>query len=114
MKKTFLVIILTALLTWITFSVIHAMHTAVERLWLVSRVKVPGKMAIADIQATMNAGQYKLASAKLQALRDTWEGFNGGPDSFSGRGIGDIMVVFSKLDADHATNNSQQNTSPPR
>ena len=59
MKKTFLVIFITALLTWITFSVFQAMHTGVERLWLVSAIKVPGHMAIADIQVNMNEGRRK-------------------------------------------------------
>jgi hypothetical protein len=111
MKKTFLVTIVTALLTWITFSVFQSLHKGVERLWLVSAIKVPGNKAIADIQSNMNEGRYKLAAAKLQALKDTWQRFDTGPDSFSGRGIGDIMVTFSKLDTDYATNIPEQNPS---
>jgi hypothetical protein len=98
MKKTILTIVATALLTWTASSVAYSVHRGVERLWLVSAVKVPGKMAIAEIQTDMNAGRYDLAKAKLQAFSVTWERFNNGPDSFSGRGIGDIMLTFSKIE----------------
>jgi hypothetical protein len=106
-KKIFLAIVITALLTWEISSVFRGLHTATERLWLISAIKAPGRMAIDDIQASMGAGQYKLAEAKLQALKDTWQRFDHGPDSSSGPGIGDIMVTFSKLDSDYATNNAK-------
>jgi hypothetical protein len=52
----------------------------------------------------MKEGQYGLAAAKLQAFKAAWERFDSGPDSFSGRGIGDIMATFSELDVARATN----------
>ncbi|HWD19571.1 MAG TPA: hypothetical protein VHB20_09840 [Verrucomicrobiae bacterium] len=104
MKRTLLVMVATALCTGIVCSVIQGMRTGVERLWLVSAVKVPGNKAIADIQANMKEGQYGLAAAKLQAFKAAWERFDSGPDSFSGRGIGDIMATFSELDVARATN----------
>ena len=101
MKKMILTIVVTALLTWTAFSVAYSVHAGVERLWLVSAVKVPGKTAIAEIQTDLNDGRYDLAKAKLQAFSVAWEQFNNGPDSFNGRGIGDIMVTFSKIDPNH-------------
>ena len=109
--KTFLTIIITAVLTWFTFSVVQAIRINTERLWLVSAVKVPGKMAIEDIQKDMNEGEYDIAKAKLQIFKDTWQRFDSGPDSNSGRGIGDVMVAFSKIDASQATNNFKQKDS---
>lgn len=101
MKKMILTIFVTGLLTWTALSVAHSVREGVERLWLVSAIKVPGKKAIAEIQTDMNAGRYDLAKAKLQALMDTWERFDNGPDSFSGRGIGDIMTTFSRIETNH-------------
>ena len=105
MKKTFLTIIITALLTWLTCSVIQAGRTGVEHLWLASAIKVPGKMAIAEIQTDMNEGRYDLAKAKLQIFMDTWKRFDSGPDSCSGRGIGDIRMAFLEVDTNYVTGN---------
>ena len=109
--KTFLIIIVTAAITWITVSVIHGVRTGVERLWLISAIKVPGRMALSEIQTDMNAERYAVAKAKIDALMDTWQRFDSGPDSFRGSGIGDIMVAFSKLDTNSSsivTNTTRQ------
>ena len=96
--KTLFIIVVTIALTWIVASVFHGVQTGVERFWLVSAVKAPGRMALTEIQEDMNAGRYQLAKAKIDVLKDTWQRFDSGPDSFRGLGIGDIMVAFSKLD----------------
>lgn len=96
--KTFLIIVVTAAITWITVSVIHGVRTGAERLWLISAIKVPGRMALGEIQADMNARRYDVAKAKIDFLMSRWQRFDSGPDSFKGSGIGDIMVAFSKLD----------------
>jgi len=96
--KTFLVIFVTAVVTWIAASVFHGVQSGVEAFWLVSAVKAPGRMALTEIQEDMNAGRYQLAKAKIDVLKDTWQRFDSGPDSFRGLGIGDIMVAFSKID----------------
>jgi hypothetical protein len=110
--KTFLIIVVTAAITWITVSVIHGVRTGVERLWLISAIKVPGRMALNEIQTDMNAGRYALAKAKLDVLTDTWQRFNLGPDSFRGAGIGDIMVSFSKLDTNSSPTFTNQTRQP--
>jgi hypothetical protein len=107
--KTFLVIVATAIITWIAASVVHGVQTSTERLWLVSAVKTPGRMALGEIQADMNAGQYRLAKAKIDVFLETWQRFDSGPDSFDGRGIGDIMVAFSKLDTNNVASHPEQN-----
>jgi len=99
--KIFLTISITAVLTWFAFSFIQSVRTGVEHLWLISAVKVPGKMAIEDIQKDMNEGRYDIAKAKRQIIMDTWQRRDRGADSNSGRGIGDIMVAFSKIDTNH-------------
>ena len=96
--KTFLVIVVTAAITWITASLIHGARARVERLWLISAIKAPGRMALSEIQADMNARRYDVAKAKIEVLISTWQRFDSGPDSFGGSGIGDVMVAFSKLD----------------
>ena len=65
---------------------------------MVSSIKAPGRWALREIQADMNAGRHDLAKAKIDAFVTTWQRFESGPDSCRGSGIGDIMVTFSKLD----------------
>jgi hypothetical protein len=95
--KTFLIVVVTAAVTWITVGVIQGFRTGADRLWLISAIKAPGRMALGAIQADMEAERYALAKAKMDALVDAWQRFESGPDSFRGPGIGDIMVAFSKL-----------------
>ena len=108
--KTFLVIVVTAAITWLTFSVIHGVRGGVEGLWMKSAIKAPGRMALSEIQTEMNAERYALAKTKLDALMDTWQRFDSGPDSCRGSGIGDIMVTFSKI----GTNSSSTLTNKTR
>lgn len=96
--KTFVVVLATAVVTWVIFSLIQGLQTGAERAWLISAIKAPGRMALGDIQADMKAGNYKLASAKIDLFVDTWQRFTSGSDGFRGVGIGDIMVSFSKID----------------
>jgi hypothetical protein len=108
--KLFLAIFITAVVTWTTASVIHAVRTATERFWMISAIKAPGRMALEDIQSDMKAGRYDMAKRKTDAFVTTWQRFESGPDSFSGYGIGDVMVTFSKIpdgEEGGATNRSQ-------
>ena len=98
MKKTFLGIIIIAVLTWVMCSALHGVRTGAEGLWMISAIKEPGKMAIAEIQTDLNEGRTDLAKKKLQVLMDTWQRFDKGPGFCSGPGIGDIMVAFSRID----------------
>ncbi|HVU09233.1 MAG TPA: hypothetical protein VHG89_11885 [Verrucomicrobiae bacterium] len=101
--KTFLVIVITAVITWSIASIVHGIQTGTERLWLISAIKTPGRMALEGIQTDMNAGRCDLAKKKIDILMDTWHTFDSGTDSFRGSGIGDIMVSFSKLDTNNVT-----------
>jgi hypothetical protein len=102
--KTFLVIIATAVITWVALSLIQGLKTGAERLWLISAIKVPGRMALGDVQSDMKAGNYKLAKAKMDIFVETWQRFESGSDGFRGPGIGDIMVSFSKIDTNRIAN----------
>ena len=95
--KTFLTVVITFITTWIIASVVHDVRVVRDRLWMVSAVKAPGRMAIADIQTDLSAHRYIVAKAKMDAFAMTWQRFEADPDSFKGRGIGDIMVTFSKI-----------------
>lgn len=70
---------------------------------MVSSIKAPGRMALSEIQADMNARRYSLAKAKIDAFVNTWKRFESGPDSCRGSGIGDIMVTFSKIDTNSSS-----------
>jgi hypothetical protein len=111
--KTFLTIVITAIVTWIAVGLFHGIRMGTERLWMISAMKTPGGMAIRDIQAEMSAGRFEIAREKVDALAQTWQKFSSGPDSCSGAGIGDIMVTFSKIpdstnvEPDGAANRSQ-------
>jgi hypothetical protein len=108
--KTLLIIAATAAITWITTNVIYGMRASVERLWMISEVKVPGQLAIKDIQSDLNAGRFETAKAKVDAFVATWQQFNSGPDSCSGPGIGNVMVAFSNIE----TNQPSSTTDSPR
>lgn len=108
--KTLLIIAATAAITWITTNVIYGMRANVERLWMISAVKIPGQMAINDIQTDIHAGRYEIAKAKIDEFAATWQQFNSGPDSCSGPGIGNVMVAFSNIE----TNQPSSTTDSPR
>ena len=99
--RTCILITATAFVTWIAFSIIQGVKTGTERLWLISAIKAPGRMALGEIQADMKSGHYELAKAKIEVFMGTWSRFDRGSDSFGGPGIGDIMASFSKIDTNH-------------
>ncbi|PWU18901.1 MAG: hypothetical protein C5B50_07745 [Verrucomicrobia bacterium] len=103
--KTTLTIIATALVTWLLITVVHAFHTAWQHAWMDSNVEVPGRMALIDIQKDMNEKRYNLAKAKLQVFLDTWQRFGGEPKRPGYRGLGDILISFSKLETNAALTN---------
>ena len=103
--RTFLVVLATAAITWFTISVVHGVQRSIEKVWLISAVKAPGRMALQEIQADMNAGRCSLAKAKIDALVNTWHRFESEPDSNRGLGIGDIMVAIGKLDTNAIAEN---------
>jgi hypothetical protein len=96
--KIFITIVVTAIVTWMIAGVLNSVQKGADKLWLVSAIKAPGRMALQDIQADLNSEHYELAKAKVDVLVQTWQRFDSGPDSFRGLGIGDVMVAFSKLE----------------
>jgi hypothetical protein len=95
--KTVVAVIITALATWFITQLGHGVQEVAGRKWMISSVKVPGSMAIREIQEDIQAGRYDLAKAKLDAFQKTWQRFSSGPDSRTGAGIGDIMTTFSTI-----------------
>ncbi len=111
--KTFLVVLVTAVVTGIGFHLYYGLRTAE---WLIGAIKTPGGFAIHEIQADMNAKRYDIAKEKIDALMNSWQRFSSGPDSCSGVGISDIPLTFSRISGDtdvtnvepsSATNGSQ-------
>jgi len=98
--KTIIAVIITAVVTWFIADLVHGVRTGADRKWMISAMKAPGGMALHEIQEDMEAKRIDLAKAKLEAFRKTWQRFSSGPDSCSGAGIGDIMVIFSTVRAD--------------
>lgn len=95
--KAFIAIAATAILVWALASVYYGGRTAYDRVWMISAIKAPGRMALGSIQADMHAGRFDVARRKIDAFMQTWQRFDSGPDSCSGLGIGDIMLTFSKI-----------------
>jgi hypothetical protein len=94
-------IVVTAAVTSILWYGWHALHTVgnrIEHVWLVSAVKVPGRMALDTIQADLEAGRYDVVKLEVEALRKHWAVFSADEDD-RGPGIGNIMTDFSKLGA---------------
>jgi hypothetical protein len=104
--KMLAAILATAAATWIAATLYHGTFEGAQRLWLVSAIKVPGTMAIAEIQGDLRAGRYEIAKAKIDALMVTWQRFAADADSFSGAGIGDIMQVLSKVEVNDPSTSS--------
>lgn len=73
--KTFLTVVIAVVVTWVIASVIHGVRTGTDRLWMVSAAKAPGRMALADIQADLDAHRYSVAKAKIDAFVTTWQRF---------------------------------------
>ena len=98
MKHPRLTVILTVLGTWLVATLYFTLDMAKERMWLVSAVKAPGRMALLSIQADLEAGKTKLALAKLKRLHEEWSGFERGTQSFTGRAIGSIMPALHEVE----------------
>ena len=71
------------------------MRRSVEKLWLISAVKAPGRMALDEIVTELQRGDVASATTKLQILKSEWDRFEK-EDELSGVGIGNIMVEFSR------------------
>jgi hypothetical protein len=109
MKHPRLTIILTILGTWLVVTFYFSLDMAKERMWLVSAVKVPGRMALFSIQVDLEAGRTKQALAKLKRFQDEWSGFERGTQSFTGRGIGSIMPALYEVERQFK---AEQNSAP--
>ncbi|MFM2081435.1 MAG: hypothetical protein RL380_126 [Verrucomicrobiota bacterium] len=101
--KTFLTIVATALVTWFVCSVTSAVKINVERLWFISAVKAPGRMAFDEIQNDFSQGRDAMAKAKFELFRTEWARFNL-ETNFHGEAIGSIMVKFGKLERANSGN----------
>jgi hypothetical protein len=98
MKKTIAIIAITAAITSICWSIATGMRFGVEKLWLISAVKAPGRMALDEIVTDLQRGDVAAATTKLQILRSEWDRFEK-EDGPSGAGIGNIMLQFSRATA---------------
>ena len=115
MRRTVITILVTALVTSFCWYVVGGLRRGVEGLWLMSAVKVPGQMALGEIEADVRAGRLEIVKSKIGALRSQWAVFKG-EDGFRGQAIGNILVTFGQIDslaetnkkADGAANGSQQ------
>jgi len=99
MNKTFVTILITALLTSLCWYVLTELRENINAFELMSAVKAPGAMAIDEIQADLIAGRVEVAKLKIAALKKQWAIFRS-ESGFGGPGIGNIMVAFGKIDLD--------------
>lgn len=101
MRRTFITALITALVTslcWYGASVANGVRRGIERVWLMSAVKAPGRMALDDIEADLTAGRFETAKAKIAALRQQWAVFDS-EAGFRGQAIGNIMVALGQIDS---------------
>ena len=98
MRRTVITILVTVLATSLGWYVVSGLRRGVEGLWLMSAVKAPGRMALGEIEADVQAGRLELAKAKIRALRRQWATFES-EHGFSGEAIGNIMVTFGQIDS---------------
>jgi len=97
MKRTFVTILITVMVTSFCWYFATGLRRSVERLWLMSAVKAPGRMALGEIEADLLGGRSDVAKAKIAALKKQWDVFES-EEGFSGQAIGNIMVTFAQID----------------
>jgi len=100
MKKTFITILVTALVTSFCWYAANKALRRIDAVWLMSAVKAPGMMAFDSIEADQFAGRSEVAKAKLVALKKQWGKFYREQDECIGEGIGNIMITFGKIDTE--------------
>ena len=111
MRRTFITILISVLVTSLCWYVVGSLRRGVERLWLMSAVKAPGRMALEEIEADLQAGRLEVAKTKIAAFEDQWALFMS-EAGFRGQGIGNIMVRFGRIDSAAETNGIAEPTSP--
>lgn len=104
MNRTLFAVVITIIVMSILFlfslGAIRVGHQR-DEVWLISAVKAPGRMALDDIQAEMNAGNYDAAKLMIGAFKKQWTTFEQ-EQGFHGQAIGIIMVEFGRLDQTNA------------
>lgn len=113
MKRTAITVLITVLVTSLCWYFITGLQQGINDLWLMSAVKAPGRMALDEIQADLQAGQIEIAKDRLVVLRKQWATFES-EGGFKGQAIGNIMVTFSQMNSTVETNKSTRATSTLR
>lgn len=111
MRRTFITILISVLLTSLCWYVVGALRRGVEGFWLMSAVKAPGEMALEEIEADLQAGRLEVAKTKIAALKRQWTLFNS-EDGFKGKAIGNIMLIFGQIDSAAETNKIAESGGP--
>lgn len=100
-KSTAAAVLITALLTSLCWYVGTSLGSARDSVWLISAVKVPGRMALDTIADDMKKHRYAEACHRIEVLRREWKAFDQ-ESGFDGNAIGNIMVKFSQLEIEAA------------
>lgn len=107
MKRTVITILISVVITSLGWSLVSGLQQGVDRLWLLSAVKAPGRMALSNIEADLVAGRFEIAKAKLSAFQKEWAIFEN-ESGFRGIGIGNIMVTLGQIDSVANTNKNHE------
>jgi len=91
------------------FGLWRSVHSAE---WLICNIKNPGKSAIFEIQADLDAGRFDVAKQKVHAFAKSWEEFSSDTDSWSGRGIMDVPIIFLGMSGTGGTTNVKPVAAP--
>ena len=103
MKKTIIAIVITTVITFVGWDVATGLHRGRDKLWLMSAVTAPARLALDEISSDLDHGDYAMARMKLEAFRTQWKRFES-ENSFSSQALGNIMVEFSRLPNPSKTN----------
>lgn len=84
MKTTTIVILLTVTIALLGWDIAMGLRKSRDKLWLMSAVTVPGRMALDEICSDLDHGEYATAKMKLEAFRAQWKRFDS-DNSFSNK-----------------------------
>jgi hypothetical protein len=111
-KRTWAAVLVTALLTSLCWHAGTSLRSGRDKLWLISAVKVPGNKALDIIAEDMKNHRYDDASRRIEVLRQEWREFDREKE-FDGNAIGNILVQFSRIDLEAATEASRRPQQEP-
>jgi len=96
MKKLWIILLVTALLVSLGCHIASAWERSVDQIMLISTVKAPLRMALAEIERDISANRREIALKKLTELRLQADQFF--DENGFHHGFGSILIRFREID----------------